>query len=143
MTTTERGTPTPVKAASGDGDLDDAIGSYVWTYVLWHGRLLAAVPFGVSRHTLWRFLERSHIGRAIPCAVIDAIGGSAQAIEAATRELAAWLPVRRRDPARRPLPQALEDALLLVCATPLATMRDLVRFGRSPRPPCTTGLGSL
>ena len=143
MTTTERGTPTSVKAASGDGDLDDAIRSYVWTYVLWHGRQQAAETLGVSRHTLWRFLERSHIGRAIPCAVIDAIGGSAQAIEAATRELAAWLPVRRREPARRPLPQALEDALLLVCATPLATMRDLVRFGRVPTSTLHDRLGKL
>ena len=49
MTTTERWTPTPVKAASGD---DDAIRSYVWTYVLWHGRQQAAETLGVSCHTL-------------------------------------------------------------------------------------------
>ena len=114
------------KASSGDGDLNDAIRSYVRTYVLWHGRQQAAETFGISRHTLWRFLERGHVGRAVPCAVIDAVGGSARAIEAATRELAAGRPVRRRDPAPRPLPQELEDTLLLVCAAPLATVGELV-----------------
>ena len=86
MITTESGTPTLSKAASADGDLNDAICSYVRTYVLWHGRQRAAEAFGVSRHTLWRFLERGHVGRAVPCAVIDAVGGSAQTIEAASPE---------------------------------------------------------
>ena len=132
LITTERGTPTLGKAASADGDLNDAIRSYVRTYVLWHGRRQAAETLGVSRHTLWRFLERGHVGRAVPCAVIDAVGGSAQAIEAATRELVTWRPVRRRDSAPRPLPQELEDTLLLVCAAPLSTVGDLSRFGRVP-----------
>ena len=132
LITAERGTPTLGKAASADGDLNDAIRSYVRTYVLWHGRRQAAETLGVSRHTLWRFLERGHVGRAVPCAVIDAVGGSAQAIEAATRELVTWQPVRRRDSAPRPLSQELEDTLLLVCAAPLSTVGDLSRFGRVP-----------
>ena len=52
MITTERRTPTLGKAASADGNLNDAIRSYVRTYVLWHGRRQAAEAFGVSRHTL-------------------------------------------------------------------------------------------
>ena len=131
------------KAASADGDLNDAIRNYVRTYVLWHGRQRASEFFGVSRHTLWRFLERGHMGRAVPCAVIDAVGGSVEVIEAATRELAAWRPVRRRDPAPRPLPQELEDTLLLVCATPLATVGELARFGRVPASTLRDRLGKL
>ena len=143
LITTERGTPTLGKVASADGDLNDAIRSYVRTYVLWHGRQQAAETFGISRHTLWRFLERGHVGRAVPCAVIDAVGGSARAIEAATRELAAGRPVRRRDPAPRPLPKELEDTLLLVCAAPLATVGELARFSRVPATTLRERLGKL
>ena len=131
------------KAASADGNLNDAIRSYVRTYVLWHGRRQAAEAFGVSRHTLWRFLERGHMGRAVPCAVIDAVGGSSQTIEAATRELAVRRLVRRRDPAPRPLPQTLEDTLLLVCAAPLATAGELARFGRVSASTLRDRLGKL
>ena len=132
MITTERRTPTLGKAASGDGDLNDAIRSYVRTYVLWHGRQQAAETLGVSRHTLWCFLERGHVGRVVPDAVLNAVGGSIEAVEAGTRELGAWQPVRRRDPAPHSLSQQLEDTLLLVCATPLATVGELARFGRVP-----------
>ena len=66
MITTERGTPTLGKVASADGDLNDAIRSYVRTYVLWHGRQRAAETFGVSRHTLWRFLEQATWGEQFP-----------------------------------------------------------------------------
>ena len=143
MITTERGTPTLGKEVYADGDLNDAIRSYVQTYVLWHGRQQAAEALGVSRHTLWRFLERGHVGRAVPCAVIDTVGGSTQAIEAATQELAAWRPVRRRDTAPRPLPQTLEDTLLLVCAAPLATVGELARFGRVSTSTLRERLGKL
>ena len=110
---------------------------------LWHGRRSAAKTFGVSRHTLWRFLERGHVGRAIPSAVLNAVGGSVEAVDAATRELAAGRPVRRRDPAPRPLPQALEDTLLLVCAAPLATVGKLARFSRVPASTLRERLGKL
>ena len=93
MITTESRTPTLGKAASADGDLNDAILSYVRTYVLWHGRQRAAETLGVSRHTLWRFLEQGHVGRAVP-KMLNAVGGSIEAVEAGTRELGAWQPVR-------------------------------------------------
>ena len=83
------------------------------------------------------------MGRAVPCAVIDTVGGSAQAIEAATRELVTWRPVRRREPAPRPLPQTLEDTLLLVCAAPLATVGELARFGRVSTSTLRERLGKL
>ena len=143
LITTERGTPTLGKAASGDSDLNDAIRSYVRTYVLWHGRRQAAETLGVSRHTLWRFLEQGHVGRAVPDSVLNAVGGSIEAVEAGTRELGAWQPVPRRDPAPHSLSQQLEDALLLVCATPLATVGELARFGRVPTSTMRDRLGKL
>ena len=143
MTTTESGTPVLGKAASSDGDLNDAIRGYVRTFVLWHGRQRAAETFGVSRHTLWRFLERGHVGRAVPCAVLNAVGGSAQAIEAAARELVAIRPVWRREPVPRHLPQGLEDALLLLCAAPMATVKELACFGRVSTSTLRERLGKL
>ena len=34
-------------------------------YASLHGRRKAGEDLGVSRHTLWRFLERGHTGRAV------------------------------------------------------------------------------
>ncbi len=52
LTTTNTSTPIPADEEPTDNDLDYAIGDYVRTYVLWHGRAKAAETFGVSRHTL-------------------------------------------------------------------------------------------
>ena len=41
----------------------------------------------VSRHTVWRFLERGHLGRSLPHAVTSAVGDDNQAVDAATEEL--------------------------------------------------------
>ena len=132
MITTERGTPVLGKGASADGGLSDAIRRYVRTYVQRHGRQQAAETFGVSRHTLWRFLERGHVGRAVPSAVLNAVGGNIAALEAATLEIIIDLEGLRPDPGLRPLRQGLEEALLLLCATPLATVEEMSRFGRIP-----------
>ena len=83
-------------------------------------------------HTLWRFLERGHVGRAVPSAVLNAVGGSVRAIEGSRQELMIDLMGLRPDPALRPLRQGPEDALLLLCAAPLATVDELARFGRLP-----------
>ena len=56
-----------------DQDLNDAIRSYVRTFALWHGRPQSVRSFGVSRHTLWRFLERGHLGRSLFGAVTKAV----------------------------------------------------------------------
>ena len=109
-----------------------AIRDFVRAYAVLHGRRKAAEDLGVSRHTLWRFLERGHLGRAVPSAVLSSVGGSVQAIEEATFELIIDLEGLRPDPALRHLRQGLEDALLLLCATPLATVDELSRFGRIP-----------
>ena len=113
-------------------DLERAIRDYVRAYVRRHGRRKTAGDLGVSRHTLWRFLERGHVGRAVSSAVLNAVGGNTAAFEAATLEIIIDLEDLRPDPALRPLPKGLEEALLLLCATPLATMDELTRFGRVP-----------
>ena len=113
-------------------DLQRAIRDYVRAYAWRHGRRKAAEDLGVPRHTLWRFLERGHTGRAVPSAVLNAVGGNVAALEAATLEIIIDLEGLRPDPALRPLQESLEEALLLLCATPLAAVDELSRFGRVP-----------
>ena len=109
-----------------------AVRDYVRAHVRLHGQGTTAEALGVSRHTLWRFLERGHAGRAVPSAVLSFVGGSLGAIEAARLEIIIDLEGLRPDPALRHLRQSLEEALLLLCATPLATVEDLSHFGRVP-----------
>ena len=141
-------TPAPTRnTAPEDPDLNDAIRNYVRAYALWHGRPQAAQQFGVSRHTLWRFLERGHLGRSLPRAVTGDVGDDPQAIDAATDELVATAlrnrkllrelddapaQLEQRGPAGHRLSDSQEDALLLLCAAPLATVKELARFGRVP-----------
>ena len=157
MNTTKREGETLNGRVPGGPELNDAIRDYVRTYVLWHGRQQAAKTFSVSRHTLWRFLERGHVGRAVPCAVIDTVGGSIEAVEAATQRLvvsevamnaatqrlAAGATAGESVASISPLSQALEDTLLLVCAAPLAKVGELARFGRVPASTLRERLGKL
>ena len=140
MTTTEAETPTPVEDELADDDLDRAIRDYVHTYVRWRGRRKAMERFGVSRHTLWRFLDRGHVGHALPRAVLDSVGDSIEAIDAATWAIEASERItanfsrsaRNRRPAAAALRLGQEDALLQLCAAPLTTVSDLSRFNREP-----------
>ncbi len=120
----------------------------VRAYVLWHGQPQAALRFGVSRYTLWRFLERGHLGRSLPRAVSSAVGNDPEAIYAATEELvfdvrrqrkllrqlddalAHW---EKRSPANHRLTESQEDALRLLCAAPVATVMEVARLGRVPQ----------
>ncbi len=133
MTITSTSTPiTIVEEPAGDA-LSHAIGDYVRTYVLWHGRARAAETFGVSRHTLWRFLERGRLGKSLPRAVIRTVGDDPDVIEAAAWAMTAVRRIRRRAAANpKPLAETLEDALRLLCAAPLATVEELSSFGRIP-----------
>ena len=119
--------------------LDEAIREYVRVHQHRHGQGKTAESLGVSRHTLWRYLEHGHAGRAVPAAVLNKVGQNVRDIEAATLEIIIDLEGLRPDPALRPLRRSLEDALLLLCAAPLATVDELARFGRVPRPPCANG----
>ena len=149
MTITEHRTRTPSKSASLDPELEDAVREYLRTYVLWRGIGQATDTFGVSRHTLWRFLRRGHAGRALPRAVMGTVGDSVEALEAATwavtavERVLARRPAPKSVPSSRPLRQALEDTLLLLCATPMATVDELSRFGRVPASTLRDRLGRL
>ena len=132
MTTTKTSAANPVEEEPTDA-LDSAIRGYVRTYALWHGRAKAAETFGVSRHTLWRCLERGRLGKSLPRAVVKAVGDNPDAIEAATWAMTASRQIRRRASGRKqPLAETLEDALRLLCAAPLATAGELSSFGRVP-----------
>ena len=132
MTTTNTSTPIPVEDESHD-DLDYAIRDYVGTYVLWHGRAKAAETFGVSRHTLWRCLERGRLGKSLPRAVIKTVGDDPEAIDAAAWAMTASRRIQRRAAANpKPLAETLEDTLRLLCAAPLATVEELSGFSRIP-----------
>ena len=141
LTATNSQTQASNGAAQAGTDLEEAVRDYVRTYAVLHGRPKAAETLGVSRHTLWRFLQRGHTGRAISRAVMKRVGQSEQALEDAEERLILQAQARRRlkdgggtVAARRtrPLPEALEDSLRLLCAAPLATVDELSRCGRVP-----------
>ena len=144
-------------AALAGTDLERAIRSYVRTYAVWHGRDRAVRVFGVSRHTLWRFMARGHTGRVIPRAVMDSVGRSVEEVEAARKTLIAgarlWEATERRLADNAPAKESasgsiglslgLENTLLLACAAPLATVDEMSRFGRVPASTLRDRLGKL
>ena len=133
MTTTNTSTPIPVEDEPSGDHLNYAIRDYVRTYALWHGRVKAAETFGVSRHTLWRCLERGRLGKSLPRAVVKTVGDDPVAIEAAAWAMTAVRQVQRRAAANpQPLAENLEDTLRLLCAAPLATVDELSAFGQTP-----------
>ena len=133
MTITKPATPEPSeREPSNNQALSGAIGDYVRAHQRRHGQAKTAEALGVSRHTLWRFLERGHSGRAVPAAVLNYVGKSIREIEAATLEIIIDLEGLRPDPALRPLRDGLEDGLLQLCAAPLTTVDELARLGRVP-----------
>ncbi len=140
MTITSASTPIPVDEEPASDNLDDAIRDYVSTYALLRGRRRAMERFGVSRHTLWRFLDQGHMGRALPKAVLDSVGDSIEAVDVATWAIEAAERItanfnraaRNRRPAGPRLRRGQEDALLQLCAAPLTTVSELARFNRAP-----------
>ena len=111
----------------------DAIGDYLLAHVERHGHARTAEAFGVSRHTLWRFLERGQPGRALPRAVADKVGDTPPALAAATRALAGEAtPAPSQRPPPPLLTRDLQSALLALCETPFATVDELSRIGRVP-----------
>ena len=133
MPTKQPATPAPINNAAKENQaLDNSIREYVRAHQRLHGQKKTAEALGVSRHTLWRYLEKGHQGRAVPAAVLSHVGKNIRDIEAATLEIVIDLEGLRPDPALRPLRRNLEDALLLLCAAPLATVDELARFGRVP-----------
>ena len=83
--------------------LHDAIRDYVRAHRRLHGQKETAETLGVSRHTLWLYLERGHNGRAVPAAVLNQVGSRVRDIEAATLEIIIDLEGLWPDPALRSL----------------------------------------
>ena len=126
LTTTEYEAQILVENEPASDDLDSAIRDYVSTYALLRGRRRAIERFGVSRRTLGRFLDKGHLGRALPKAVLDSVGDSIEAVDAATWAIEASERItanfnraaRNRRPAGPKLRRGQEDALLQLCAAP-------------------------
>ena len=132
VNTTQQTAETLNGRGQGGPEFKRAVRDYVRAYVWRHGRRKTAEVLGVSRHTLWRFLERGHMGQAVPSAVLSSVGGNVRAIVRARQQLLIDLMGLRPDPALRPLRESLEEALLLLCAAPLTTVDELSRLGRVP-----------
>ena len=114
-------------------DLYYAIGDHLLAHIERHGHARTAEAFGVSRHTLWRFLERGQPGRALPRAVMAQAGDTPRKLAAATRALRGETrPAAPERPRAPRLTQALHETLLLVCETPFASVEDLSRLKRLP-----------
>ncbi|MXZ88373.1 MAG: hypothetical protein F4Z07_05920 [Dehalococcoidia bacterium] len=114
-------------------DLYDAIGDYLLAHIERHGHARTAEALGVSRHTLWRFIERGQPGRALPRAVMAKAGDTPRKLAAATRALSGDARPQALERLRPPrLAQALHETLLLVCETPFASVEDLSRMKRLP-----------
>ena len=113
-----------------DPDLFLPIWDYVRTHALRCGQSRTAQDLEVSRHTLWRLLKRFQMRRAIPRAVLRSVGDTAETLEIARLLLTYETPKGKFEDALRPLPKALEDTLIDLCATPLTTVRELSRLGR-------------
>ena len=139
MTTTDAGTPVQAEDEPADDNLNYAIRDYVRTYVSVRGRQKALERFGVSRHTLWRFLDQGRMGRVLPRAVLNSVGESIEEVDAATWAIGASERItanfnrsaRNRLPPGPALRLGQEDALLQLCAAPLTTVSELFRFNRA------------
>ena len=136
MTTKPPAMPASQDKTPDNGNLNYAIRDYVRSYALWHGRAKAAETFGVSRHTLWRCLERGRLGRALPRAVIKTAGDNPDAIVAVAWGMTASHQIQRRAANPKPLAENLtenlEDTLRLLCSATLSTAEELSAFGRVP-----------
>ena len=124
-------------------DLVRYIRDFVLYHVRWRGRQRTAEAFGVSRQTLWRYLEYGHDGSTVPSAVMRSVGGSIKGLEESWLGLRGERPLPELDVSELPLSDGLEDTLLLVCATPLASAEELSHIGRIPVSTIRDRLGRL
>lgn len=100
----------PLNGTTQAGPLSQgAVRPSVRAYAPLRGRRKTVEDLGVSRHTLWRFLERDQMGYAVPSAVLSSVGNSVLAIETATLEIIIDMKGLRTDPAQRPLCARLEE----------------------------------
>ena len=112
--------------------LIDAIGDYLHAYVGKHSQGRTAAAFGVSRHTLWRFLERGQVGRALPRAVMAEVGDTPSAIAEAICALTREGKAASLEPLDLFLPSRLRETLWVLCEAPFATVDELSSLNRVP-----------
>jgi hypothetical protein len=120
----------------GTGSINDESIDAIWDYLnvcaQQHGHQRTAERFGVSRQTLWRFLDRDQDGRRLLRAVLGSVGGDVEELEAATRLLIAEPASSNRITRAESLGDGLYDALLFLCETPLTTVGELAHLRRMP-----------
>ena len=115
-----------------DPELIGAIWDYLNACTLKHGHQRTAERFGVSRQTLWRFLDRDQDGRKLPRAVLSSVGDSVDALVAATDTLIGEPSAQGRPASPDSLRGGLRDALLGLCEAPLTTAGELAQLTRVP-----------
>lgn len=113
-------------------ELIDAIWDYLDACTKKHGHQRTAERFGVSRQTLWRFLERDQVGRRLPRAVLGTVGDTVEALLAATDSLIAESLPHNRLQSPATLSGGLRNALLGLCEAPLTTAGELAKLNRVP-----------
>ncbi len=116
-----------------DPSLSQAVSLYVDAYVVRHGRVQAAAHLDISRHTLWRYLDRHSTGHAVTQAVTAKFGEDPGRIDEARYALLAE-PTASFDP-RKPerVSHPVRQTLLMLCRTPLITVEDLSELRRVPQ----------
>ena len=110
------------------GQVRDYLRAHAWK----HGHGRTAKAFGVSRHTLWRFLERGQAGRALPRAVMAEVGSTTRAIAEATHALTGEAQAISLKPLDLFLPRRLRETLWVLCETPFSTVDELSSLNRVP-----------
>ena len=115
-----------------DPELIGAIWDYLNACTLKHGHQRTAERFGVSRQTLWRFLDRDQDGRRLPRAVLSSVGDSVEALMAATDTLIGEPSAQSRPGPPDSLRGGLRGALLGLCEAPLTTASELAQLTRVP-----------
>lgn len=117
---------------SDDDQLIGAIWDYLNACTMKNGQQRTAERFGVSRQTLWRFLDRDKTGRRLPRAVLGSVGDNVEALVAATDSLIGESSPQRRSAPTVCLGGGLRDALLSLCEAPLTTAGELAQLTRVP-----------
>ena len=115
-----------------DPELIGAIWDYLNACTQQHGHQRTAERFGVSRQTLWRFLDREQDGRRLPRAVLSSVGDSVEALMAATDTLIGEPSAQSRPALADSLRGGLRGALLGLCEAPLTTAGELAQLTRVP-----------
>ena len=115
-----------------DTELLEAIREYLLVHVRRHGHQQTADKFGVSRHTLWRFLWTEHVSPRLVAAVTAEFGDSVVELSWATKRLNESLMPLSASVTRRQLTSADAETLEILCHTPLATVDGLDAFIRIP-----------